>query len=502
MPNPRPNILLLMTDQHRGDCLGCDGHPVLETPTLDMLAAEGARFRHAYSAVPSCIPARATLLTGMNQWHTGLLGMGPGGRNMRDDWSHTLPGELTAAGYQTAGIGKMHFHPQRARNGFQHTLVDEGLRVGAPDFVSDYFAWFRQHHAGPAGPYDHGVPVNSFVARPFHLPEELHCTFWTAHESIQWLRQRDRAKPFFLKVSFDRPHSPYDPPPYYYQMYRDRSLPAPLLGDWAGRHLQPGEDGLVSREYGWCNHLNPWRAKRSAVEIQRARACYYGAITFIDHQISRLLATLHIEDYEAYRNTFIIFLSDHGDMLGDHHLWRKSLPYEGSARVPFLIRPPQDWDVPRGVTLDPVVELRDVMPTLLDAAGVAVPETCDGQSLVPFVRGAAPAWREYLHGEHVRHPAPESGNHYLTDGRWKYVWFQHTGTEQLFDLTTDPGECHDLAGRARHKSLLQDWRARLVAELAARDCGLVQAGQLVRQPTDRIIQSPHYGRYGCRTTAA
>ena len=113
-PAKLPNILLIMTDQQRGDCLGCDGHPVLETPNLDQLASEGIRFRHAYSAVPSCIAARTSLLTGMDQWHHGILGMGVNaGGNMRSDYRHTLPGELAKSGYHTQGIGKMHFNPQR-----------------------------------------------------------------------------------------------------------------------------------------------------------------------------------------------------------------------------------------------------------------------------------------------------------------------------------------------------------------------------------------------------
>lgn len=123
---------------------------------------------------------------------------------------------------------------------------------------------------------------------------------------------------------------------------------------------------------------------------------------------------------------------------------------------------------------------------------------CDGQSLLPFVRGEAPAWREYIHGQHNCGQAPESANHYLTDGRQKHIWFSHLGTEQLFDLTSDPGECHDLAAHPEQTSQLAGWRERLVKELEPRKCGLVKDGRLVRQPIEQIIESPHYGTFGCR----
>ncbi len=194
---------------------------------------------------------------------------------------------------------------------------------------------------------------------------------------------------------------------------------------------------------------------------------------------------------QAWDNTLVVFLSDHGDMLGDHHLWRKGYAYEGSARIPMFIRPPNNWQVPRGQVLDNVVELRDVMPTLLDAAGLAVPSACQGHSLLPLVRGQKGAsWRPYLHGEHVKCFGPEQANHYLTDGREKYIWFPYLEREQLFDLTVDPGECQDLAGQPSKAAQLKLWRDRLVEILAQRDCGLTRDGKLLRQPLDRIIVPP------------
>lgn len=491
-PDARPNLLLIMTDQQRGDCLGCDGHPVLETPNLDQLAAEGSRFRHAYSAVPSCIPARATLLTGMDQWHTGLLGMGGHWGPIPNSYRHTLPGELARAGYHTQGVGKMHFHPARALNGFHNTILDEHAMDQTGE-TSDYEAWFAQHRTGPYDFADHGLDWNSWMARPSHLPEHLHPTHWTAQQAIEWLGRRDPGKPFFLKVSFVRPHSPYDPPAVYYDLYRDRSMPAPSLGDWAAGNDDPRT----------AAQIDAWRGRRSDVEIQRARACYYASITFIDHQIGRLLQALRRQHREAWENTLVVFLSDHGDMLGDHHLWRKTYGYEGSCRIPLIVRPPASWGGLRHQVRDEVAELRDIMPTFLEAAGVEIPGTCQGRSLLPLARGeTGDPWRPYLHGEHARCYSPEQANHYLTDGREKYLWFPHLGTEQLFDLVSDPAECHNLAGNLHHAGSLARWRERLIHELEMRDCGLVRDGRLVTQPPDATITSPHQGLYGCRGAAS
>lgn len=482
-----------MTDQQRGDCLGCDGHPVLETPYLDELASEGTRFRRAYSASPSCVPARATLLTGMDQWHTGILGMGKGQGPMRSNYRYTLPGTLAAAGYHTQAIGKNHFTPQRALNGYHNTILDESSRVVSPGFVSDYRAWFERNKTGPYGYRDHSVDWNSWMARPTHLPEHLHPTHWTAQQAIEWLSRRDPEKPFFLKVSFARPHSPYDPPQVYYDMYKDRPMPEPAVGEWSAGH-----DGQPT-----ANSVNAWRARRSPEEIRRARACYYGSITFIDHQIGRLLYELRMQDPQAYANTFVIFLSDHGDMLGDHHLWRKTYAYEGSARIPMIVRPPKSWGWPAGLVRDEVVELRDVMPTFLEAAGVDVPPTVDGASLLPLVRGEESAgWRPYLLGEHCWCYSHEQANLFLTDGREKYIWLPYLGREQLFDLEQDPGERHDLATDPAQAQRVARWRRRLVEELERRqaeapDYPLVRNGELVTLDLNTIYTSPHYGRYGC-----
>jgi arylsulfatase A-like enzyme len=194
----------------RGDCVGAGGNKYIQTPNLDDLASRGTIFSHAYSAVPSCIPARALLWTGQNQWHAGLLGMGRGQGQMPDDYPHTIAGELTRAGYRTHMVGKGHFHPQRSLMGFESTELDESGRM--PD--SDYRQWFRAHARAGVTPDDHGVDWNSWHARPWHADERLHPTFWTMSRALEFLETRDKSKPFFLNISFARPHSPYVPPEF------------------------------------------------------------------------------------------------------------------------------------------------------------------------------------------------------------------------------------------------------------------------------------------------
>jgi len=491
MADSRPNIVMIMTDQQRGDCLGCDGNDVIETPYLDELAAEGSRFCHAYTACPSCIPARATLLTGMDQWHTGILGMGKGQGPIPNNYVHTLPGELAKAGYHTQAIGKNHFTPQRALNGYHNCILDESGRVGDPGFVSDYRQWFEENKTGPYGYRDHSVDWNSWMSRPSHLPEHLHPTWWTAEQAIQFARRRDPDKPYFLKCSFARPHSPYEPPQVYYDMYRDAPVPAPSIGDWSEMYNDP-----INAQF-----VNAWRGKIPDHLIERARRAYYGSITFIDHQIGRLLYELRQIDRSSFEdNTVVLFFSDHGDMLGDHYLWRKTYAYEASARIPMIVRTPEAWGTPRAQVCEQVVELRDVMPTILSAAGVDIPETCQGKDMMPLVRGESAEWREYLHGEHIWCYSHEQANHYVTDGKEKFVYLPYLGVEQFFDLTQDPGECENLADSPLHLDRVNFWRQRLIDELTERGSDpTVENGKLRTLGMDEEVISPYYGVYNCRT---
>ncbi|WP_262677893.1 arylsulfatase [Paenibacillus sp. J5C2022] len=479
MRDKRPNIVLIMTDQQRWDTLGCYGNDCIETANLDWLASQGTVFKHAYTPSPSCVPARACLMTGMNTWQTGILGMGGGQGGKTTGFPHTLPGELAKAGYHTQGVGKMHFHPQRSLNGFHHTVLDESGRVEDPGFVSDYKGWFDQHKTGDYGITDHGIDWNSWMARPYHAPEFLHPSNWTVNESIAFLERRDPNQPFFLKTSFARPHSPYDAPEFYFNLYLNKKLPMPAVGDWAERH----DDPVESRK------PFAWRGKRSEEEIHRARAGYYGLIHHIDHQIGRLL--MYLNKNGLMNNTLIMFMSDHGDMLGDHHLWRKTYAYEGSAHIPMIVKLPASLGRQKQIVEEPVT-LQDIMPTVLEAAGVSVPDCVDGSSMVDLMLGKSDGWRSYVHGEHSTCYAEEQETQYLTDGKMKYVWLPRLHEEQLFDLESDPMELCDLKAHPDKQPELLKWRQRLIDELAPRNAGLTDEAGLVSQAGKPYLTSPNY----------
>jgi arylsulfatase A-like enzyme len=467
MPNP-PNILLIVADQWRGDCLGAAGHPVIQTPHLDALAADGIRFSHAYAAVPSCIAARASLLTGLHQRNHGRVGYRDG-----VPWTYptTLAGTFAAAGYHTQAVGKMHVYPTRSLQGFHNVVLHDGylhaVRHRDPHLVvEDDYLWDLQRRHGVDADYiDSGIGCNGYAVSPWPYDQMLHPTAWVTTQSIDFLRRRDPSKPFFLMTSYHRPHPPLDPPQAYLDIYRDVRLPRPARGDWDGGEGLPH----ISHRMHMIDSPKP----RDAAQIDRARRAYYAQCTFIDHQINRLIMALI--EHHVLADTAIVFVADHGDMLYDHELTAKALPYEGSARVPLIIRPRQGTQpLPGGSTVDAPVELRDILPTLCDLAGIPIPAGLDGHSLMPFVRGEQTAWRDWLHGEHEW---GRFSNQWLTDGRAKYAWFSQTGREQLFDLAADPTECHDLAEERPDE--LAVWRARLVQELAGREEGYVQDGQLV-----------------------
>jgi arylsulfatase A-like enzyme len=332
----------------------------------------------------------------------------------------------------------------------------------------------------------HGATPNGYIGRPFHLDEALTHTFWCASEAIAFLAKRDRTVPFFLNVSFYDPHPPQVPPAFCFERYDRMALPPPVVGDWA-----PDVPGPTAGE-------DPEGVKSTALvhlgdrQNHRWRAAYFGAITYVDYQVGRLVQ--YLREAGLLEETFLLFTADHGEMLGDHHMIGKTRAFEGAARVPFLCRPPQAWGYPARQVVDAPVGLQDVMPTLLDAAGLTVPDSCTGQSVLPLMRGESPAagWRDALHGEHAKRYPQHGGMHYLTDGHTKYIWYSQTGDELLFDLDEDPQERHDLAATASGASRLDTWRRRLVEELRGRPEGFVEGSSLVPgRPHGPTVMGPY-----------
>lgn len=346
----------------------------------------------------------------------------------------------------------------------------------------DYESWFWSQ--GPdKDPHLTGLSWNDHRGRPFaYADETLHATHWTGETAVRFLGSYDRPEPFFLKVSFIRPHSPYDPPNRCFKMYQDAALPEAEVGDWAGRYAPRSSAS---------NDL--WHGKLPAGEIRTSRQAYYGSVTFVDEQIGRILETL--EQRKLLDETLILFISDHGDMLGDQNLWRKSYGYEQSAHIPMLMRPPSGMGLgPGGQAITNPVEIRDVLPTFLDAAGASIPESIEGKSLLRLIKTKGEGWRPYIDLEHNICYGAENHWNGLTDGRWKYLYLAMDGEEQLFHLESDPHELHDLAGIPEYESTLRTWRARLVDHLAPRGNLWVRNGKLIPRPEGMDL-SPNFPGY-------
>lgn len=487
MNERRPNVVLVCVDQWRGDCLSIDGHDVLHTPHLDELALRGSRFTRAYSATPTCVPARMALLTGLSQRTHRRVGYTDG---VPFDIETTLPGEFRRHGYQTHAIGKMHYSPTRARLGFDDVRLHDGFlhynrkREQPVEFYDDYVPWLRAQagQSAVADYFDHGLNCNSYVARPWDKPESLHPTTWAVTEALSWLYRRDPTAPFFMYLSFHRPHPPFDPPAWAFEQYLDAAPYEPVVGDWADAFAEYRQDSLHQAFVAdFPQHI-----------LRRARAGYYGHMAHIDMQLNRFIEGL--QEFGEKDNTYICFVADHGDMMGDHHLFRKGFPYEGSAHIPFLLAGPglspdaatqrssATWERPEGVARDEVVELRDVMPTLLDCAGLPIPDSVEGRSVLPLARGEqVDDWRPYLHGEHT---VLKQSLQWITDERWKYVWMSKSGQEQLFDLRHDPNETTDLASDVSYADELERLRRALIDELRGRPEGYLDGDRLVpgREP--------------------
>ncbi|MFV0336955.1 MAG: sulfatase-like hydrolase/transferase [Chthoniobacterales bacterium] len=429
----KPNILLITTDQQRWDTLGINGNSLIRTAFLDGLAARGTNFSRAYSTTPSCIAARRTLLTGQHGTTHGMVTF-QGGVDFYPDY--TVPGLLGAAGYQTQLIGKLHQHPQRKRYGFDHMILSDqpDYRPNSPEYLqNDYVDWLKNTLGESTDPGVHGFGPNSRLARPFHLGEAYHQTTWIAQEGAKFLlKQRDPACPWFLHLSFCAPHPPLVPPQIYYDYYTRREERwSPTLGDWCPKAAAPF--GLEPDE-----NTGPFD-----LEVMRnAMSGYYGLVDHIDDSISFVLTRAF--EYGATHDgqpTWVIFTSDHGELLGDHHLFRKVLPYEGSTHVPMFI---SSYGIDQAaISSDCVTCLEDVAPTILEMAGVNIPDQVDGKSLLPIVEGRANSLgRDCLYGEH----GGAQANHWIIRGNEKYIWYAATHEEQLFDLGNDPGESKDLSG--------------------------------------------------------
>ena len=257
-------------------------------------------------------------------------------------------------------------------------------------------------------------------------------------------------------ASFVRPHPPLDAPEYYLSLYKDRPLAAPWRGDWNDTER-------------WRRDGHSYRAQSSPTDesyIHQLRAGYYAAITHMDHQIGRLISSL--VEQQLMDNTVILFVSDHGEMLGDHLMFQKAKPFQGSVQVPLFLSGPERYVGRHGTVRNDLAELRDVMPTLLELAGAPIPETVDGKSLLH------PVDREYLHGEHT---LGQDSMHFIVTKDDKYIWYSQTGKELYFNLREDPHETKNIL--AEHPRRVASLREKLIEALKGREEGYTDGTSLI-----------------------
>ncbi len=440
---PRPNILVLMTDQQRHDALRCSGNDEIRTPNLDALASSGVRFTQAVTPTPVCVAARMSFITGhrVSQTHWVANNALPGPCPELP----TMMGTLLRAGYWTQGIGKMHF---RGRHyGLQDLLTMEECVDHYVD--DDYIRYLRAN----------GVPTrfpkgfrDLLMMQPqtCAIPVEHHMNTWVADRSVEFLREHTHHRtdqPFFLWSSWISPHPPFAPCEPYDSMYDPSKMALPHYPDRPIEDLPPGLIRQRGRLDG--SHRDPDR-------IRRVRALYNGLVSHVDDSVGRILSEL--DDLGIAENTVVLFVSDHGEMLGDHGIGQKFCPYEHSVRIPFLLRWPGRTEA--GRVSDDLVSLLDVYPTILAELDLAYPDTqpsLTGSSLLGKSGGGLGVARDAMP---IDFGAGKSRWMALRSWDRMHTFFANGGVEECYDLTADPWETRNLIDDP--PGWAADWRARLV----------------------------------------
>ena len=463
----RPNILLISTDHWPAELLGAAGHPDILTPTLDELARSGVRFTNAYGECPVCIPARRTLMTGVSPKTHGDRDFGET-KPMPD--LPTMAQTFRDAGYQATAVGKLHVYPQRNRIGFDDVILDEEGRTQY-GVVDDYEAFLADR--GYAGrQFDHGMSNNDYATRPWHLPEDVHATNWATQQMVRTIKRKDPGRPAFWFLSYRHPHPPLVPVDTYLELYKGLELRWPVSGRWCQGELP----FLLQAVRGRAAHMG-------ARQILEALQAFYALCTHIDHQLRVVIGTLREED--LLENTAICFTSDHGDMLGRNGMWAKRLFYEPAANIPMiLVGPEGDRRAGHHRIDDRLIGWQDIMPTLLDLAGIGVPDSVEGLSVVGERR------RDWLYGEVGE---GEHATRMIRKGRHKLIYYPAGNVRQLFDVEGDPQELFDLAAGAEHEALLEELSEHLIGQLYGGDEEWAMDGQLVGLPNREFKPGPNRG---------
>jgi len=478
----RPNILWICTDQQRWDTLGCYGNSDVKTPNLDRLADQGVLFNHCYSQSPVCTPSRASFLTGRYPRTNGcrqngqslsahevlvtqLLANGEHRGGLVDD-------RLANADYIGGLAGKLHIracHPS-VSPAFERRLGDGYAEFHwshhpAADWpTNEYHHWLRERGVT----YNPTLFENSRYVRTGVAAPDHHTT-WCIQKGINFIEAASEfASPWFFSVNLFDPHHPFDPPRDYLERYLDRFDEIPLPNYVPGElDTKPIFQQLDHRAAYNAPGLYPF-AEMTTDDHRLIRAAYWAMIELIDKEVGRLLTAL--EHTGQLTNTLVIFMSDHGEMLGDHGIYLKGpYFYEPAVRVPLIIA----WEgvIAGGRRSDELVELVDLAPTLLEAAGYAPHPGMQGRSLWPILTETiAEPHREDIYCEYLNampvHTDPAAYATMLRTKQHKLVVFHGMQTGELYDLQADPKEVHNVWDDPAYHSIRTDLTARLCDRIA------------------------------------
>jgi len=462
---PRPNILLITTDEHNFRALGYNGDLTIRTPNIDRLAREGMVFNRAYTTQPLCTPARASLWTGQHVTTHGVRGnIYTGLKEGVRAGAVTFSKVLQQHGYETALIGKRHLgFEQEADIGLDHQdLAESKFNFNPPGMTDDYRRWLaaQGHSNAEITTWERADLAEEYEkyygAIRFPLEERFYVDSYLGRQAVDWLSAQHE-KPFFLWLSFCSPHHPWDPPAHYDDMYdpadvvlperRPRELhhkPARQL-DYL-RHLGRGLPATTRDERRLVDADHAY--EKLPEDVQRKMiARYYGTISLADDRIGQVRDAL--EAAGLWDNTIVIFTTDHGDYLGEHYLWFKGCSmYESLVHVPFVVRMPDGRGA--GQECDALVSLMDLAPTFLQWAGAPDPGTFDGTSIAPLIDEPGRTLHDEL----------SIGSSAIVTPEWKYV-YNRGEEDELYKLADDPNELYNLSGREDLAAVEENLRGRL-----------------------------------------
>jgi choline-sulfatase len=423
LDNKPQNLIIFCSDEHARRVTRCYGDPVVRTPALDTIARLGTRFASAYTPSPICVPARASLHTGLQVHETRCWSSAEPYHGQHESWAHAL----REAGHPVVSIGKLHFRRGGDDHGFNEEiepmyLADEGR------------GWVKGLLRNPLPPYDDTAELAADIG-----PGETSYTEYdrrVTHEAVKWLKTYPRkftARPWVLFVSFVAPHYPLKCPEEFYRLYERQTLPEPPR--------QRPEHDVLEEMAGFWNYDEHFDDGSREV----ARKGYYGLVSFMDDNIRQVMEAL--EDSGAARDTSVMYISDHGEMLGSHGFWTKSVMYEDAAAVPMLLA---GRGVPEGTCTTPV-SLTDVAATVKQVVGLKQAPARESWMSRPLQDLAArPEPDRFVISQYHDGGAP-TGFYMLRYRQWKYVHYAGRDADQLFDLAADARELNDLGRSAMHE---------------------------------------------------